>query len=306
MWQLPCSFLPGPAGIERKLGRLATATYRTDRDEPLVLHQGGVYLAEIEEVLELPPGVWGRTNPKSSTGRLDVFVRVLTEHGYAFDTIPEGYRGRLFLELRDRRTGDHGQRQQGDESRVHPRCEAGRGTGVLLAAFDPTCAEEKDRRQLDPGRVGLARRLDVLVEGRTLGDPLEGGVVAALRPDVQAGQPVSPQLRKAHNILFEDVSRGRVTTHALQPGKALTGRFENRQPVVEVHVEGVTVGHEELGDPVSGHGHRRVEVVDAHSGTTGRARHATGGTAPRNRIRLYFATHVLGAYEIESHLTRES
>ena len=99
LWQLQCSFLPGAQGIERKLGRLATATWSLHRDEPLVLHAGGVYLAELEEVLELPEGVWGRTNPKSSTGRLDVFVRVLTEHGVAFDTVPTGYRGRLFLEI---------------------------------------------------------------------------------------------------------------------------------------------------------------------------------------------------------------
>ena len=99
VWQLQCSFLPGSAGIAVKLGRLATATWRLDRNEPLVLHRGGVYLIEIEEVLELPPGVWGRGNPKSSTGRLDVFVRLLTEHGYAFDTVPAGYQGRLFLEI---------------------------------------------------------------------------------------------------------------------------------------------------------------------------------------------------------------
>ena len=99
LWQLQCSFLPGTAGIERKLGRLATASYRLDRQEPLVLHRGGVYIAEIEEVLELPEGVWGRGNPKSSTGRLDVFVRLLTEHGYAFDTVPPGYHGRLYLEI---------------------------------------------------------------------------------------------------------------------------------------------------------------------------------------------------------------
>ncbi len=98
VWQLQCSFLPGAAGIERKLGRLATATWRMER-EPLVLHAGGVYLVELEEVLELPADVWGRTNPKSSTGRLDVFVRVLTEHGEVFDTIPAGYHGRLFLEV---------------------------------------------------------------------------------------------------------------------------------------------------------------------------------------------------------------
>lgn len=99
VWQLQCSFLPGKEGVSRKLGRLATARYRTDRDEPLVLHQGGVYLAEVEEVLELPDHIVGRANPKSSTGRLDVFVRLLTEEGYAFDTVPAGYRGRLYLEI---------------------------------------------------------------------------------------------------------------------------------------------------------------------------------------------------------------
>ncbi|MEQ1565214.1 MAG: 2'-deoxycytidine 5'-triphosphate deaminase [Myxococcota bacterium] len=99
IWQLTCSFLPGHKGIARKLGSLATATHTLDRVEPLVLHRGGVYLAEIEEVLELPPELWGRGNPKSSTGRLDVFVRLLTENGLAFDTVPPGYRGRLYLEI---------------------------------------------------------------------------------------------------------------------------------------------------------------------------------------------------------------
>lgn len=99
LWQLQCSFLPGATGISRKLGRLATSTISTDRDDPVVLHAGGVYLAEVEEVLELPADVWGRGNPKSSTGRLDVFVRLLTEHGHTFDTVPPGYRGRLYLEI---------------------------------------------------------------------------------------------------------------------------------------------------------------------------------------------------------------
>ena len=67
LWQLQCSFLPGVHGVERKLGLRATATHRLDRDVPLVLHRGGVYLAEVEEVLELPEDVWGRGNPKSST-----------------------------------------------------------------------------------------------------------------------------------------------------------------------------------------------------------------------------------------------
>ncbi|MES2639688.1 MAG: 2'-deoxycytidine 5'-triphosphate deaminase [Myxococcota bacterium] len=99
IWQLQCSFLPGNAGVERRLGRLALDEQRLDTDRPTVLRHRGVYLAEVEEVLDLPALVHGRANPKSSTGRLDVFVRLLTEHGHSFDTVPPGYSGRLFLEI---------------------------------------------------------------------------------------------------------------------------------------------------------------------------------------------------------------
>jgi nucleoside-diphosphate-sugar epimerase len=57
--------------------------------------QGAVYLAELEEVLELPADVWGRANPKSSTGRLDVFSRVISDAGGEFDRVPAGYTGAL-------------------------------------------------------------------------------------------------------------------------------------------------------------------------------------------------------------------
>lgn len=99
LWQLQCSFLPGSRGIGAKLGRLAIDEVRLHPEHPTVLRHDGVYLAEVEEVLELPREVWGRANPKSSSGRLDVFVRLLTEEGHAFDTVPPGYAGRLYLEI---------------------------------------------------------------------------------------------------------------------------------------------------------------------------------------------------------------
>ncbi len=99
LWQLQCSFLPGVGGIGPKLGRLAIEEVKLHAENPTVLRQGGVYLAEVEEVLELPADVWGRANPKSSSGRLDVFVRLLTEEGHSFDTVPAGYAGRLYLEI---------------------------------------------------------------------------------------------------------------------------------------------------------------------------------------------------------------
>lgn len=99
IWPLQCSFLPGSVGVERRLGRLALDELKLDADRPTVLRHDAVYLAEVEEVLELPAGVHGRANPKSSTGRLDVFVRLLTEQGHSFDLVPAGYRGKLYLEI---------------------------------------------------------------------------------------------------------------------------------------------------------------------------------------------------------------
>ena len=56
-----------------------------------MLEKGCVYIAELQEALALPAGVAARANPKSSTGRVDVFVRLLTDHGATFDDVAEGY-----------------------------------------------------------------------------------------------------------------------------------------------------------------------------------------------------------------------
>src|ERR671918_655697 len=62
-----------------------------ERDRP--------YLIPLREELALPPSVRARANPKSSTGRLDVFTRVITDRNHRFDEIPVGYRGKLYLEI---------------------------------------------------------------------------------------------------------------------------------------------------------------------------------------------------------------
>lgn len=98
-WQLQCSFLPGTRGIEEKIRALAVQELVLDDSRPTVLQKDGVYLCEVEEGLRLPTFIWGRANPKSSSGRLDVFVRLLLETGHAFDTVPAGYHGRLFMEV---------------------------------------------------------------------------------------------------------------------------------------------------------------------------------------------------------------
>ncbi len=100
-WRIRASFLPGPgATIADRLERLAL--HRLDLTDGEVLETGCVYLVELQEALALPPDLAASTNPKSSTGRLDVFTRVITDRARAFDIIPPGYAGPLYLEISPR------------------------------------------------------------------------------------------------------------------------------------------------------------------------------------------------------------
>ncbi|HTX48445.1 MAG TPA: 2'-deoxycytidine 5'-triphosphate deaminase [Caulobacteraceae bacterium] len=98
-WRVRASFLPG---LGRKVAeRIAdVAMHELDLSGGgAVLERGCVYIAEIAERLALPAGIAARANPKSSTGRIDVFVRALTDHGASFDDIAAGYEGPVYLEI---------------------------------------------------------------------------------------------------------------------------------------------------------------------------------------------------------------
>jgi dCTP deaminase len=96
--RVQCSFLPGREGVEGRLRRFGI--YPVDAGpDGVVLERNAVYLFPLLESLKLPPGVRARANPKSSTGRLDIFCRLVTENGTSFDDIPEAFAGRLFLEV---------------------------------------------------------------------------------------------------------------------------------------------------------------------------------------------------------------
>jgi len=100
-WRIRASFLPGPAeSVVQRLERLAL--HKLDLTDGEVLETGCVYLVELEEALELPDDIAASANPKSSTGRLDVFTRVIADRSRAFDVIPAGYEGKLYLEISPR------------------------------------------------------------------------------------------------------------------------------------------------------------------------------------------------------------
>ena len=95
------SFLPGPDfSVAKKLDQLGLHEF--DLTHGAVLETGCVYIVPLLESLALPTGVAASANPKSSTGRLDVFTRVIADRTRAFDQLPAGYSGPLFLEVSPR------------------------------------------------------------------------------------------------------------------------------------------------------------------------------------------------------------
>jgi dCTP deaminase len=100
-YRVRASFLPGPRSTVAE--RLATITlHEFDLSAGAVLETGCVYIVPLMESLKLPETLAAAANPKSSTGRLDIFTRVITDRAREFDTIPAGYGGPLYLEISPR------------------------------------------------------------------------------------------------------------------------------------------------------------------------------------------------------------
>jgi dCTP deaminase len=97
-YRIRCSFLPDRRPVEVKLKELVVDELDLRRDGA-VLETNRPYLIPLLEEVALPHDLRGRANPKSSTGRLDVFTRVITDQSFRFDEIRAGYRGRLYLEV---------------------------------------------------------------------------------------------------------------------------------------------------------------------------------------------------------------
>lgn len=92
------SFLPGPNHtVEDKIKELRMT--RVDLTSAAVFEKDCVYIVPLLEEVSLPPNVSGKANPKSTTGRLDIFVRLITDYGVEFDRVPPGYKGKLYAEV---------------------------------------------------------------------------------------------------------------------------------------------------------------------------------------------------------------
>ena len=97
-YRVRASFLPGPgARVADKLEALQL--HVIDLQTSAVLETGCVYVVPVLESVALPPEISAAANPKSSTGRLDVFTRVIADGVASFDQVPAGYTGPLYAEI---------------------------------------------------------------------------------------------------------------------------------------------------------------------------------------------------------------
>jgi|ERR1700752_1376086 len=97
-YRVQASFLPGKySTVEKKVRDLQIS--EVDLTTPRVLEKGCVFIVPLLEEVSLPADTVAKANPKSTTGRLDVFTRLITDYGTEFEWVPEGYSGKLYAEI---------------------------------------------------------------------------------------------------------------------------------------------------------------------------------------------------------------
>lgn len=209
-YRLRASFLPGAgAKVADRLDD-QLVMHRIDLTQGAVLETGCVYLAQVLEEFTLPPHMHGAANPKSSTGRIDVFTRLITDGAQSFDHIPMGYHGPLWAEISPCtfsilvRTGARLSQARLRRGPPHPKREidftmdlslkgpvgfrAKRHSGVIdvdrVGAYDPLDFWEpldarRGRVVLEPGQFYIfASKENVLIP------PDEAAEMAPIRPEL--------------------------------------------------------------------------------------------------------------------------
>ncbi len=96
-YRIKASFIPNNIKISKVIKELSLT--QIDLSKNTLLEKNCIYLCELNEKLSLPNDIMGKSNPKSTTGRLDIFTRVITENGKEYDFVNHNYKGKLYLEI---------------------------------------------------------------------------------------------------------------------------------------------------------------------------------------------------------------
>ena len=227
VYRLRASFLPGEKTVEACLSS-DLVMHAFDAEGGAALEAGCVYLAPLAE---------GLANPKSSTGRIDIFVRLVCDGAKAFDAAPQGYHGPLYAEISPRtfsaivRPGD-----KLLQARFHEGAPAPLREQVFSLDLTPRAdgvvgfRARRHTPMLDLAKVGQHAPADYwepvhALDGRIILDPGEFYILASREaiaiPLNEAAEmaPIAPELGefRAHYAGFFDPGFG-LGDH---PGKAV-------------------------------------------------------------------------------------
>lgn len=227
-YRLRASFLPGAGRTIQSRLTSDLVMHTIDLEKGAVLETGCVYLVQLLEGLKLPADMTAAMNPKSSTGRIDVFTRVITDGGEAFDQAPVGYEGPLFAEVSPRtfsilaRTGDRLGQVRFRKGGHHPTQE--QTVSVDLEGFDNGIVGYRARRHsglVDLAGIGAHPRERfwepvTAPEGQLVLDPDEFYILASREsvtiPMNEAAEmaPIAPEIGefRAHYAGFFDPGFG--------------------------------------------------------------------------------------------------
>ena len=209
-FQIGASFLPGHRPIEGKIRDLLIR--EIGLEDSAVLEPRSVFLVPLVESLRLPVDVSGIANPKSTTGRLDIFTRLITEPGIEFERVPKGYQGALYLEIVSRtfpirvRTG----MKLNQLRLVRGKPQATDGKLVRLAEKEQLTFSD-DNSPIDPKiERGLSVSVDLAGNGSN---------IIAYRAK-KTRHPIDLDKVNAYEIgeFWEVISRSKSTDLTLQPG----------------------------------------------------------------------------------------
>ncbi len=96
-YRIKASFIPNNLKISQVIKELSLTKINLNKN--ILLEKNCIYLCELNEKLRLPDDIMGKSNPKSTTGRLDIFTRVITENCKEYDFVNYNYKGKLYLEI---------------------------------------------------------------------------------------------------------------------------------------------------------------------------------------------------------------
>jgi dCTP deaminase len=173
-FRVRASFLPGKdRSVEALLSQLTSDEISLEGDGA-VLERGCFYVVPLLERLALPQDLSGAANPKSSTGRLDIFTRLITDRGERFDLVPSGYQGPLYAEISPRSfsiRARKGSRLTQLRFRQHDH-DAPQQTSFALSDADLEAIHAREK--LVDGALNLRDGVVLRVD---LSQPLAGGIV---------------------------------------------------------------------------------------------------------------------------------